>query len=189
MESKGFLPMQHWLWFPTSIWEPPSRSARLFSKDTWRKIEKKRTKGKEENCATTLAMPRTFGVYQSRGCRIREKRAELTVERVYVKSSTVIDSLPSSILLRVDHEGRRAGWYARVVWDRKGGSGGGEGGLLVFRPSALGTPVVPRRTLPRSFAPFTSRASLAAPRSSNTRRQPGRRWMGLEPAIFCLASQ
>lgn len=146
-------------------------------------------KGKEETGATMPTMPRTFGVYQSRGCRIREKRAELTVERVYVKSSTVIDSLPSSTLLRVDHEGRRAGWYGRVVWDRKGGGGGGEGGLLVFRPSALGTPAVPRRTLPRSFAPFTSRVSLAAPRSSNTRRQPGRRWMGLEPAIFCLASQ
>jgi len=49
-----------------------------------------------------------FGVYQSRGCRIREKRAELTVERVYVKSSTVIDSLPSSTLLWVDHERRQA---------------------------------------------------------------------------------
>jgi len=55
------------------------------------------------------AMPRTFGVYQSRGCRIHEKRAELTVERVYVKSSTVIDSLPSSTLLRVDHEGAADG--------------------------------------------------------------------------------
>lgn len=153
------------------------------------KSKRTEMKGKEETGATMPTIPRTFGVYQSRGCRIREKRAELTVERVYVKSSTVIDSLPSSTLLRVDHEGRRAGWYARVVWDRKGGGGGGEGGLLVFRPSALGTPAVPRRTLPRSFAPFTSRVSLAAPRSSNTRRQPGRRWMGLEPAIFCLASQ
>ncbi|KAL0123793.1 hypothetical protein PUN28_005960 [Cardiocondyla obscurior] len=62
-------------------------------------------KEKKEKPAAT---PRTFGVYQSRGCRIREKRAELTVERVYVKSSTVIDSLPSSTLLWVDHE-RAAG--------------------------------------------------------------------------------
>lgn len=90
---------------------------RLHRHDSSRKTrgEKNRMKGKEENCATMPAMPRTFDVYQSRGCRIREKRAELTVERVYVKSSTVIDSLPSSTLLRVDHEGWRAGWYARVV--------------------------------------------------------------------------
>lgn len=70
-------------------------------------------KGKEENRAAMSAMPRTFGVYQSRGCRIREKRAELTVERVYVKSSTVIDSLPSSTLLRVDHEGVAGGVVTR----------------------------------------------------------------------------
>jgi len=68
------------------------------------KSEKKgRKKEKEKNRTAIL-----FGVYQLRGCRIREKRAELTVERVYVKSSTVIDSLPSSTLLWVDHERRRA---------------------------------------------------------------------------------
>lgn len=35
----------------------------------------------------------------SRSYRIHEKRAELTGELVYVKSSTVIDSLPASTLL------------------------------------------------------------------------------------------
>lgn len=93
------------------------------------------------------AMPRTFGVYQSRGCRIREKRAELTVERVYVKSSTVIDSLPSSTLLWVDHEGWRVGGGQGEGVGRKGGGERRGGGLLVFRPSALGTPTVPRRAL------------------------------------------
>lgn len=89
-----------------------------------------------------LAMPRMFGVYQSRGCRIREKRAELTVERVYVKSSTVIDSLPSSTLLWVDHEGRRAENGRGEGVGRKGGGEEGVGCWFsgrrpsVHRPSA-----------------------------------------------------
>lgn len=130
----------------------PSTSRHDSSQDIQRKnIQENRDKREgDKNRAAMPAKPRTFGVYQSRSCRIREKRAELTVERMYVKSSTVIDSLPSSTLLWVDHEGETDGIEGVGC---KGG-GGGEGvGLLVFRPSALGTPAVPRRTLLRSLHP------------------------------------
>lgn len=82
--------------------------------------KKKRKEGKPGGSVGNAAY---VGVYQSRGCRIREKRAELTVERVYVKSSTVIDSLPSSTLLWVDHEGRQAEGGQGEGIGRKGGSG------------------------------------------------------------------
>ena len=125
------------------------------SQGTWCKVGEKNVekKGKGGKPGGSVGNAAYVGVYQSRGCRIREKRAELTVERVYVKSSTVIDSLPSSTLLWVDHEGRRAEGGQGEGIGRKGGGGWRGGGLLVFRPSALGTPAVPRRALLHSLYP------------------------------------